>query len=121
MKKQIDIENKLHQLADNYKVPDQYFESLVAKMTQKTTQKTKVVIIRKYITTMMVAASVLLLLSIGYIQFHSNTNPVSNKLDSINTRMETNLQNDDLSDLTDDEIIDYLADENDIDLELDIE
>ena len=117
MKKQIDIENKLNQISSVYKVPENYFKDFETK-TLIETKKTKTISIKKYIGKMMIAASVLLMISIGYYKYSSGVKSHAQALDTIHKQLNTIVQNDNFDDLTDDEIIEYLADENDLEFDM---
>jgi hypothetical protein len=122
MKKQTNIEEQFNRLQSTYQVPENYFESFEAKMlakTSETSKKTKVFSIKKNIAKMMIAASVMLMMSVGYYQYKTIDTQQSSVLDTINKQEQNIVQDDFLSNITDEEIIEYLADEND--LEYDIE
>ncbi len=122
MKKQTNIEEQFNRLQSTYQVPENYFESFEAKMltkTSETSKKTKVFSIKKNIAKMMIAASVMLMMSVGYYQYKTIDAQQSSVLDTINKQEQNIVQDDYLSNITDEEIIEYLADEND--LEYDIE
>lgn len=111
MKSFDNIEQELTALKQHYKVPESYFENLSVKKTQPV-KKTALFGIKKL---WLVAAILILLIGLGYKVFnwsHQKT---------VNTMLSTDqiTQNDDLfSDLSDEEIIDYLADEDLFDQDL---
>jgi hypothetical protein len=122
MKKQTNIEKQLNRLKSGYKMPDNYFESFETKMLAKTNEmskKRKIFSIKNNLAKMMIAASIMLMISVGYYQYQSNLNRNYLVFDTINKQKQTIVQDDLFSDLTDEEIIEYLTDEND--LEFDVE
>jgi len=117
MSKKINIENKLDQMPSAYQVPDHYFDNFEAKIMVNT-KETKIVSIKKYIGKMAIAASVLLMISLGYYQYSSGVKSHTQALDTIHKQNNTIVQNAGFDDLTDDEIIDYLANEDDLEFEV---
>jgi uncharacterized membrane protein len=67
---------------------------------------------------MMIAASVLLMMSVGYYQYSSGIKSQTQTLDTIHRQENTIVQNNYFDDITDDEIIDYLANEDDLDFDI---
>ena len=105
------IEHELSALKQHYKVPSDYFENLPVK-TPKPVKKTALIGVKKL---WLAAAILVLLISLGYKIFNLSHQK------TVNTILSTDqvTQNDDLfSDLSDEEIIDYLADEDLFDQDL---
>ena len=113
MKTNNDIEKQFEKLKTAYQVPDDYFQSLETKILKKK-KPAKVVSIRKYTSKLMVAAGITLLLSLGYIKLTQYKNlPVVHPSDSLH--ISRHLAVDPLSDISDDEILEYLDDNMDVD------
>ncbi len=103
-----DIEKQLKQLKSHYQVPDGYFENFEVPKTRHFKIK----------SSWMIAAGLLLLISLGYELWHwqqADRKIPQNNI--INTQVTQN--NDLFKDLNEDEIIDYLSDE-DPDLEFEL-
>ncbi len=111
MKQYDNIEQELSALKKHYKVPADYFEDLSVKNEQLVKKRTLLSANRLWL----VAAVLILLLSLGYKVFnwsHQKTVKTIQSSDLVT-------QNNDLfSDLSDEEIIDYLADEDLFDQDL---
>lgn len=102
------IEQQLSELKKHYKVPENYFENLHVE-TDKLNKKRH---LSFSIKAWLVAASVILLVSLGYNTFNRTQKPAKTPV----IVPKQIAQNDNLfDDLTDDEIIDYLVDENLVD------
>jgi len=114
MKEQNNIEKNLAHLKQSYKVPENYFEQLV-KDSLKEEESDRVVPIRKYISKMMIAASVLALISFSFIQYSNMAKQHNNNsLDSINRMPQISETSDLLSGISDDDITEYMIDETDM-------
>ncbi len=110
MKQYDKIEKELSALKKHYKVPVDYFENLSVK---KQPIKKHLLLIDKKLW--LIAAMLILLIGFGYKIFNLSHSKTVNKM--LSTNKVT--QNDDLfSDLSDEEIIDYLADEDLFDQDL---
>ncbi len=114
MKTQNNIEKKLADLKESYKVPENYFEQLVKDNLRKE-ESAKIVPIKKYISKMMVAASILVLVSFSFIQYTNMAKRSSNQpLDTINNQHQTTSSSDLLDGISDDDIVEYIIDDTDI-------
>ena len=105
------IEHELSALKQHYKVPSDYFENLPVKKIQPANKRTLLNTKKLWLA----AAILVLLISLGYKIFNLSHQK------AVNTILSTDqvTQNDDLfSDLSDEEIIDYLADEDLFDQDL---
>ena len=111
MKQYDNIEQELSTLKKHYKVPANYFENLTVNKVQPVNKRVFLNVKKLWL----VAAMMILSISLGYKVFnwsHQKTVKMLQSHDQIT-------QNNDLfSDLTDEEIIDYLADEDLFDQDL---
>ena len=112
MKTHNNIEEKLVDLKKNYKVPENYFEEL-AKSNLRKEESAKLVPIKKYISKMMIAASILVLISFSFIQY-THLAKRHNNNDSINKMPQTTSSSDLLNGISDDDIVEYMIDDTDI-------
>ena len=102
------IEQQFSELKKHYKVPDNFFENFQVD-TGKLNKRRQLGFSKKV---WLVAAIIILLVSLGYKVFNWTQKSTKNQISA----PKQIAQNDDLfNDLTDDEIIDYLVDENVID------
>jgi hypothetical protein len=109
MKNNKDIEKQLTRLKKHYQVPENYFENLKFEPQTKKSQFK----IHSFSKKWMIAAGLLVLISLGYRVFlwQQNKNTTQNIIPD-QTEISSH-QTDNLDDLTDDDIIEYLLD-NDV-------
>ena len=108
MKTQNNIEKQFEKLKDAYRVPEGYFEHIQVPKQPRT----KLLSMRS-IKKFLVAAVLLLLVSLGYKVWHWQQDNTQ-----LPKKPSTEISNNDvmLDDLSDDDIIDYLSDEDITDL-----
>jgi len=108
MKTQNNIEEQFEKIKDAYRVPEAYFNQIQVPK-QPRTKLLSMRSVKKYL----VAAVLLLLVSLGYKVWHWQQNNTQ-----LPQKPRTEISNNDkmLDDLSDDEIIDYLSDEDITDL-----
>ncbi len=105
MKRSENIENQLSDLKKHYKVPDAYFENLNVPKPKSLVLKPAF----KLKKTLLFAAALLLLVSLGYKVFNWRHKNIMKQNIPQNQVSQTDQLFDDL---TDDEIIDYLSGED---------
>jgi hypothetical protein len=112
MKDKNNIENKFKHLKNAYSVPTNYFNNIEKKMLiEESVNKFS---IKKYLPQLTVAASLLLMISIGIMNYN---HPVKNNnivIDSISNYFNITNESNDFEDVSDEEIIEYLANSSDI-------
>ena len=113
MKNNQDIENQLENLKSGYRVPKDYFDNLEINFEPKRKKHS----LLKPISKWMIAASVLLFVGMGYVKLRHTDKIDIRRIDTIEVTQKTSKQADNqlFNDISDDEIIDYLSDENDLD------
>jgi hypothetical protein len=112
MKAQNDIEKQFNNLKSHYQVPDNYFDNFKFESPKST----KHISIVKRVNTWLVAATILLIVSLGFqIVKWQQRKHVTTSPNITNSQMSS--EKDLFTDLTDDEIINYLSDQ-DIDMDL---
>jgi hypothetical protein len=110
MKKTDNISSKLEQIKSNYKVPEGYFEQLQFSRNNLVKQKKKIIVFNKK---WMVAASIILLVSLGYKilnwQQQKLVQDISHTINVTSVTKETKIN---LSDISEEEIIEYFLENN---------
>ena len=105
MKTKNNIEAEFKKLKQAYKVPDNYFENFEPPKPKAL----KIMNLHAYKRTLAIAAGLLLIVSLGYKVLHWQH---TQQLPKIPQSQLNNNQQDLFKDISDDEIIDYLTDEN---------
>jgi len=105
MKQKIDIEKELQNWKKRYKVPDNYFNEI--KIPE--IQERKIMRLPGSVKTWLIAAAVLLLISFSYKLLNWQQ---QDKFYQSNDKSPVTQADDLFDDLTEDEIIDYLIDED---------
>ena len=110
MKKQYNIEQEFERIKDAYRVPEAYFEQI----TVPKTQPAKRININR-IKTYLVAAMILILVTLSYkvLYWQQNKTQITEK-----TATEITKNDKIFDDLSDDEIIEYLTDQDITELNL---
>jgi hypothetical protein len=106
MKKTDNISSKLKQLKNNYKVPEGYFEQLHFSDNSLAKQQNKIIVFRNK---WMIAASLILLVSLGYKIMKWQQQKTIQDINETSYAMDMEI---DLSDISEDEIIEYFVENN---------
>jgi hypothetical protein len=112
MKHQKDIEKQLTELKNSYQVPDGYFDNLQFRHQTQISGRQKIYLFSKK---WMIAAGLLLFAGLGYRVFLWQQNRNLRQKIHPSGQMEIitrHNQTDDFYDLTDDDIIEYLLDDD---------
>ena len=113
MKTDKNITSQLEKLKSAYKVPDDYFQNLEKKM-QKQPKIRKSFRIKHYASKLMLAAGLILLISLGYMKFSDYSKvSINSQPDSLQVSKAISVSP--LDGISDDEILKYLDDNMDID------
>ncbi len=114
MNRKNDIEKQLSQLKAHYKVPKDYFNNFKTPEFKSRSDKKHFKLKKSW----MIAAGFLLLIALG-LEFIPKQNSNNQSLTNTDTRRQISQTNDLFNDLSDDDIINYLSDE-DPDLEFEL-
>ena len=113
MKTDKNIESQLEKLKSAYEVPNDYFQKLEKKML-KQPEVRKSYHIKHYASKLMLAAGLILLISLGYMKFSDYSKvSITSQPDSLQVSKAVNVSP--LDGISDDEILEYLDDNMDID------